>query len=76
MRAWQKMEISFIVSVIASLASLTAGAADFAAPWFYHGLEGPIFSNKTVDKNVETRNYESALWASTIVLGKMCMPIK
>ena len=44
-------------------------AAEFDAPWFYHGLDGPIYTNKTVDNNVETRNYESGLWASTIVNG-------
>lgn len=55
----------FLVLTIACLAK----ADDFVAPWFYHGLNGPIFTSSTADNNVTTRNYESGLWASTDVLG-------
>ncbi len=44
-------------------------ADDFVAPWYYHGLDGPIFTGTIVDNNVTARNYESGLWASTDVLG-------
>ena len=41
---------------------------DFIAPWFYHGLDGPKFTNKTID-GIETRYYGPAYWASTQISG-------
>lgn len=38
-------------------------------PWYYHTLDGPTFTNKTVDGGVQVRNYDALLWASTDVLG-------
>ena len=43
--------------------------SSFASPWYYHGLDGPVFKNTTVDNNVQLRNYEANLWASTIIEG-------
>lgn len=59
------MSILLLVLTIACIAK----ADDFVAPWYYHGLDGPIFTTTTVDNNVTTRNYVSGLWASTDVLG-------
>jgi hypothetical protein len=41
---------------------------DFIAPWYYHGLDGPKFTNKTID-GIEVRSYGPAYWASTKVEG-------
>lgn len=48
--------------LVAMTMIMMAKAEEFVAPWYYHGLDGPIFTNKTVDNNVQTRNYEAALW--------------
>lgn len=60
---------NYLILYVAVMSAVNFVKADFVAPWFYHGLDGPIYTNVTVDNNVETRSYESALWASTIVLG-------
>ena len=49
--------------------SLCIAIARGDSPWYYHGLDGPVFSNTTVDNDVQVRAYEANLWASTIVLG-------
>jgi hypothetical protein len=41
---------------------------EFIAPWYYHGLDGPKFTNKTID-GIETRYYYPAYWASTNIDG-------
>ena len=38
-------------------------------PWYYHDLNGPEFTNKTVDNNVQVRDYTKQLWASTDIFG-------
>ena len=57
-----------IAYLIATLAFMMLVAADFEAPWFYHGLDGPEFTQSMVDNNVETRKYGGNLWASTKVM--------
>ena len=51
----------FILSIQGSIAS--------SPPWYYHGLDGPIFKNTTVDNDIQVRDYQAALWASTVVEG-------
>lgn len=43
-------------------------AANAEAPWFCHDLDCPEFANSSVD-SIEVREYQSALWSSTKVLG-------
>lgn len=62
------MMFNVLVVLVISIACMVK-ADDFIAPWYYHGLDGPIFSGTIADNNVTTRNYESGLWASTDVLG-------
>ena len=59
------MLYSFFFLVFA-LVPAAFGGTDFPAPWFYHGLDGPVYENITA--SLETRSYESALWASTDIL--------
>lgn len=59
---------ALVLAIFASV-SMIAFADDgvFVAPWFYHGLDGPKFTEKIVDNNVTARSYEAALWSSTSV---------
>merc|ERR1712216_563670 len=57
------------LALLALLACMTAQAS--AEPWFYHGLEGPAFteqSNSTA--GYEVRRYPRSFWTATTVTGK------
>merc|ERR1712242_348821 len=42
-----------------------------ASPWFYHGLEGPSFTEKnTTSSGLEIRSYPESYWTATTVTGK------
>jgi SOUL heme-binding protein len=36
-------------------------------PWYYHGLDGPVFKTVEVDGEIQVREYGSYFWASTAV---------
>jgi hypothetical protein len=64
-----KLSTMLSIFLVIFTIAIMAKAEDFEAPWYYHGLDGPVFSFTAVDNNVTTRNYVGALWASTDVLG-------
>ena len=42
-----------------------------ASPWFYHGLEGPSFTEKNqTSSGLEIRSYPESYWTATTVTGK------
>ena len=51
------------------LLAVVNSQSDFVAPWFYHGLDGPIYTQKSVDNEVEVRTVQGALWSSTDILS-------
>lgn len=58
-----------MIRAILLLAVLAAAVAqNDPLPWYYHGLDGPEWTVKTVDNDVEVRNYPAQMWASTDVL--------
>ncbi|QDZ21613.1 SOUL heme-binding protein [Chloropicon primus] len=40
-----------------------------ATPWFYHGLEGPAFTEKNAS-GIEVRAYPESYWTATTVTGE------
>lgn len=58
----------FLVVIAVLLMAASASVKAEAAPWFCHGLDCPEFTNSSVD-SIEVREYGSALWSSTQVLG-------
>ena len=57
------------VVVLVAIFGLFSMAA--ASPWFYHGLEGPSFTEKnTTSSGLEIRSYPESYWTATTVTGK------
>lgn len=63
------MTNTLIFALLIALIAAVSVMADWESPWYYHGLDGPEFTNSTVDNGVEVRAYGSNLWASTNVEG-------
>jgi len=62
------MSLSLLLLLLCIMIVSIVCQDEFIAPWYYHGLDGPKFTNKTID-GIETRYYYPAYWASTNIDG-------
>jgi len=62
---------SSIFVYLSAAVSVALSASDWVEPWFCHGLNCPRYTNPqnlTIDRtSIQIREYQSALWASTLV---------